>query len=310
MKKRIRLTENELIDLLKNVIDEQQLVDVSKYRDALNNSRAFTYCQTRGNDALKKAVKWWKDWLNHPVTKQKYEKLNEDKFLNGMWEVYHPRWIRLLDLVKLVPYDKKTQSVKNGLEDYELERKEKDANAFVISDNPYTVFYNCDSKSDPVRTMIHELQHALNQIHPLNPQEKVENLMSRTSPAWTLWNNLQRYINELGYDIVIPESLKKTFPNDYEMVFNWWKKKDEVEYTCSWNENLSRLYSIRKLFNITPAQNITFAMIRPYIVGDLRDSNMGWLLRCWGYNGFQPIEEYLSGLNSFAKNKLKPSNQV
>jgi len=127
----------------------------------------LVHCVPIYKDQLPKAVKWWKDWLNDITTQNKF-KNNHNITSMRLVERIFSMYKKALDKAYIYPYnDDKSSTI-----------------AFVKQKiiAPGRIWVNCsktgyyDTKEKVISTLIHELQHQLHYIHPLNPGKQIGDL--------------------------------------------------------------------------------------------------------------------------------------
>jgi len=168
--------------------------------------------------------------------------------------------------------------------------------------------------TDIVALLVHEMQHLIYHIKPLNPDKKVQDAFVEKSTTLTTpeqlissTNNVATKLNAAGEAAAIL--------NIQETEITKWSdalRKElalDPEYVTADTENMSRIMGIRSKFDIQPGQNITLEMLKPYITGELYDSNIYWLLCFWAYKGFRNLNSVLNDLNQLAIKTNKPTNQ-
>lgn len=275
-------------------------------------------CVNKYNPLLVQGKKYWIDWLSNPITKQKFIKnwSDEDYDINDVNEIFK-NYINSLNNLKLFFYDNSIDKI-NGLDVI----NKRDAYAFVSKNSPNNIYINCSlNDDDAFGTLIHEIQHILYYIHPLNPDTKVGELfVDKNTNKMGPIDFLSNIINPIG-------SLLKTSKTDndlsqnikniskmYNIKFDELKvlysasskyEKKNPGYTCRETEKMSNITSIRKLFNIKPGQNITLKMLSPYIRGEKQHTDVFWLLSCWALSGFSDINVLINKMNQLAYQDFK-----
>lgn len=321
----------KLLDSLEYLILEQTQSPILSY-DRFLEPKIDESCKSKWQTELPKAVEYWKNWLSNPITKEKFKKnWNVDPKTNtvkgqNVDEIFK-KYISILDKMKLVFYNNETKFFK------ELGRAlspgHKNMGAFVPLSNPDLIFVNCSYDwSEKYATLVHEIQHTLYQIFPLNPDTKVQSLFGKTLP---IPQNRKQYgfpfssnknISKTAASAPIPLNLMSKLSEisiQYKIpieALQIWNEKALFEkeknpdpgYACRETEKLSNISAIRKIFNIQPGQNITFDMLKPYIELKKQDTDVYWLLICWAMNGFNNFETLLKNLNDLAFQKNTKSD--
>ena len=265
------------------------------------------------NALLPKAVKWWKDWLNDPITKQKIikninatKKPNEapftEKWLNDTLYVVY---FKVLNSIELRFVDPSKPDSK-----YKFTPKPTTASAlaYVRPDiAPTTLFINYLKQDDePIDTLIHEIQHLLYNKYPFNPSSQVLKIFNNKSNTPNTSNS--------SIDANL-QSISKKYQVETKDL-EWWKQtQDNYEkknpgYTSSPNEKLSNIVAVRRLFNLKPGQPITVAMIKPYITGTKSHTDVYWLLMGWASAKFPDLQQFLNEINDLAQQNVNKTNSI
>ena len=188
-----------------------------------------------------------------------------------------------------------------------LYKDNSDTIAFVF-ENPcetkQVVYCNIDFtfREDLNEIMIHEIQHALYDIAPLNPDSKVNQIFKNKN---NFFDNFFKNKSEI----------KKTIDEHKEDNIDFWSnaakeraKKNDPGYICRETEKLSNIQSIRKLFGVGPGQKLTKQMFEPYIRRDKNNTNVYWYLLCWAHRQFPDITKMIEKTNELAF-EYEKSNQ-
>lgn len=299
-----------------------QWLKISEHQSKINQK-----CKTDSIKELNNAIVYWRKWLSNPITQQKFIKIHkEDKtFLDIMFKDY----FNALNKIKPYFYDDKTglvtiQDTEGSIYEYDFS-KSSSAFAFVFDDRT-TVFVNC-SLNDPniFGTMVHEIQHILYDIYPINPNAKIGDVFVK--PGSTLFNpeqieqnsnNKKEIPGKLTSHINVEKSTKdvsKELSLDYtksKKIVSFWKKeveeqlkRDDPGYICRQTEKMSNIQGLRALLKIEPGQNITVQMLKPYVTFDDYDTNIYWFLLCWAANGFKNLQEIVNKTNELALQDFK-----
>ena len=279
----------------------------------IGTTRVGPSCQSKWSPYLKQAKDYWIQWLSNPITKSKFKKnwnVGVDNKIDGITvDDLFKKYINTLNPINLVYYDTITSKYVNVQGDY----------AYVNKSEPTKIYVNCSLNDDnPYETLIHEIQHTLYNIKPLNPSVKIGDVFvndktkKMTPSTFFSSNSSQNNIESSSTNI---ESVAKTY-NINKDTLNWWlnnAKVDEKEtpgYSCRTTEKMSNIMAIRKHFNLKPGGNITKEMLIPYIEGDKNDTNIYWVLSCWALNGFPDINIMLNKINQLAYQDTKQNNNT
>jgi hypothetical protein len=211
--------------------------------------------------------------------------------------------------------------------DSKLIPKNANSFAFVNRSEPNKIFVNCSQNdTDPYGTLIHEIQHLLYYIKPLNPDVQIGKVFvdsnTKKSTPKTFFdfkeNPKQKtffYDEELfnsneiskldstSTQIGVPsESLQKIL----RKAKNYEKRKPG--YVCRATEKMSNITAIRNLFGVKPGQNITKEMVLPYIKGEKNHTDVSWVLDCWALKGFPDLNGMLNKINDLAYQNANQNN--
>jgi hypothetical protein len=295
---------------------------VSNYPSMLTNNfligepyLAPKACSSLYQPLLEKAKNYWIQWLSNPITKKKFLnnwKKVEKNMTSVEVENIFKKYIDSLKRLKLFYYDNKSES------DPIL----KNANAYVSESNPEKVFVNCSASANnknPYATLIHEIQHLLYDIKPLNPAVQVANVFvdsnTKLSTINTFFdfykNQKSNQSKELNPSQINYASTRVGTTNDtlYSLLSRAkYNEKARPGYSCRETEKMSNITTIRNLFNIKPGQNITEKMLLPYIEGTKNDTNVSWILFCWALKGFQDLNGMLNKINQLAYQNTNQNN--
>lgn len=262
---------------------------------------------------LPKAVAFWKSWLSDPITKQRVQQNWDTWYASGKFQLKYmwPKYFNMLNKVYIKFYD----SYKNN------DLLVRNAYAYVRGDEAGTpVIYVNLEVDDPEKfdTLVHEIQHIIYGIKPLNPEKKITNAFVThntkrdtpssiaaslmTSATKKLNTNLTRakdVIASLGLDMTVTDLIK-------------WKEDakgarlGDPEYVCRATEKMSNIMALRNYFKLKPGQNITMAMVKPYIERKKQHGDLKWILYCWAKNNFPDLNMMLNRINMLAKNNTTP----
>lgn len=262
-------------------------------------------CKTKYQTALPKAVSFWKNWLNNPITRKKVEKnwKDEANFIS-IYSGYHSvrsnyawkKYFDILNNLNLIFYDQTTPNAEMGTLAHVNGVK-----------SLYNINVNC-SLDDPelLQTLVHEIQHLIYYVKPLNPAKKISDaFVNKNTKIETINNTFDVNKLETFKDPKIMETSKKLNIPYYDLEL--WKElsiergeKEDPGYICRETEKMSNIYAIRSLFGIKVGGKITLNMIMPYIKSEKNSGNINWVLMCWAKQGFPDIYEMLDEINDMA----------
>lgn len=277
---------------------------------------------------LPRAIKYWKDWLLSPVTKKKFnQNWGYNPLINA--DSIFKKYLEALDGIVIEYYNKQSP---NAI---------KSAYAYVNQLNPAKIFVNCDARDPkPLDTLVHEIQHTLYNIHPLNPEKKIGSLfvndktkrekvtdfftdlaLSTVSPLLAIgkevYDSSKEYNTPNG---VTGTSLKVNFEEVSKRTgiesedLKWWSdtatkyNKEKHGYVCDETEKMSNIMAIRKYFNLKPGQDVTYKMLKSEMEAKRPHTDVHWLILCWALNGFQDINGLLNKMNSLAYQETGSDN--
>lgn len=266
-------------------------------------------CKDRWNRELPKAVAFWRNWLKDPITRKKVENnypddsaiFGFDLFSTTVEEAFD-RYEKSLSNLKLMFYD-------NTMTFLGSQKVHPGAFAFVTKGNNYHIYVNCSKNDpDPYGSLIHEIQHIIYNIKPLNPGKKIKDAFVTNK---TVKQTTQQILGSLP---ATNASLKNTATKlgiDADYLTVWKKVADDRAkspnpgYVCRETEKMSNIMSIRKTLNIKPGGVITYDMLKPYITRQKHNTDMDWILLCWAKNYFPDINIMLNKINQLAANQSK-----
>ena len=295
----------------------------SRQKNSLHDKELYDRYINTYEPLLSQAKKYWIDWLSNPITKEKFIKNWSDKNyssddVNNIFKNY----LNSLNKLKLFFYNNFTETINN----VDIGDNEKRAYAFVSNGVPNNIYVNSsieNKNNNKLGTMIHEIQHLIYDIHPLNPDVKVGELFvnknTKKIGPFDFFNDFSTVYNDnhkINYSLS-QNSIKtsKLYNVDYAILQNLLVNATEVEkkspgYSCNENEKMSNISGIRKLFNIKPGQDITVKMLTPYIKGQKKDINISWLLICWALKDFPDISEIVNKINQLAYQDFQKQNNT
>ena len=273
-------------------------------------------CSSIYQPLLEKAKNYWIQWLSHPVTKKKFL-YNWKKVEKNMTSVdvenIFKKYIDSLKLLKLYYYDNKSES------DTYLHS----ANAYVTPSDPEKIFVNCSASANnknPYATLIHEIQHLLYDIKPLNPTVQVASVFTNPNTKlstintffnFKILNNQSNQSRELNpSQIKYHSSQIGSTPDALNSLLRRAEshEKKDPGYCCRETEKMSNIIAIRNLFNVNPGQDITKEMLLPYINGKKEDTDVDWVLFCWALKGFPDLNGMLNKMNQLAYQNTNQNN--
>jgi len=198
---------------------------------------------------------------------------------------------------------------------YKLTDDSEGAIMFVNKTAPTAIFINIlkiEDDTEPLETMIHEIQHLLYRRWPMNS----------TATVLKIFNNKAE--NTITSPSIANSNLQ-SISKKYQVgtnVLKWWEaarvseEKASPGYISNLNEKLSNIVAIRKFFNLKPGQLITVAMLKPYINRVKVNINIYWFLLGWASQNFPDLQQFLNDVNDLAQkndvnktNSIEPNNQ-
>jgi hypothetical protein len=260
-------------------------------------------CQQVAKNTLPVAVKYWKDWLNHPSTKEKFminNRVDETK-LNEIYEKY----FNMLNNLEFTFYDNTFQFP--NYNDSELlvksAREMDEIYAFVTKRHPNTIFYNCSlSDADIKNTLIHEISHLIDYIHPKSTAKQINRVFSRNIKPNKM-TGLRNFMIKLG--ITDENELNKIIDRYTKMV------ERKSNYDCDLMEKLANVQIMRSVLNKQPGENVTVLDLKPYITFQKEiPDDIGWFIACWADRGFSDLEKQLNDMNLLVKQGTQNSTFV
>lgn len=255
----------------------------------------FDGCKSKYNSVLlKKATDWWRNWLNHPSTKDRFAK--SFKYDKSTVEKHFAEYNKILSQIPI-----------------EYVFSDKPNGGWVIPGlfiNGYDVpiYINCRvanaySENQALSLIIHEIQHILNDYHKFHPYEFniFDDWVSKkflgddtSSTPETNVQVLKKFLMRQGFD----ENASSEISDSYL----WRIKNDEVHLRHP-NEVMSTLSEVRRYFNLKPDQKITKEMIINSVNGKTDiDSDLRLFLNQWIYSK-KTLTDFLNFSNSIAMGK-------
>ena len=273
-------------------------------------------CSSKWQPQLEKAKNYWIKWLSDDITRIKFlinwQKVERNMTLVEVGNIFK-KYIDSLKVLKLYYYNSK------------LIPKSSEAFAFVNRFEPEKIYVNCSQNDpDPYGTLIHEMQHMLYEIKPLNPGVQISNVFvdsnTEKSTPETFFdfskNSNQQSSKISGIDAVSKEyGVSVDFLEEIKLDAYYYEVEVDYGYVCRETEKMSNIMSIRNLFGINPGQNITKKMLLPYIKGEKFHEDVGWVLKCWALRGFPDLDGMLYKMNRLAyqntkKDTFNPLNPI
>lgn len=250
---------------------------------------------------LPRAVAFWKSWLSDPITKQRVQKNWDSWYSSGESKVNKiwPEYYNMLDTLHIVFYDNTTAVFPHNF-----------AYAYVSPPDPI-IHVNLDQE-DPAKydTLVHEIQHIIYGIKPLNPERKIKNVFVTKDTKKDTEKSIKSSIDsrtgnkDLDRATYVVSSLKLDMKPKALLVWKYEGLRMK-NYSCAATEKMSNIMAMRNHFNLKPGQNVTLAMLKPYIERKKRHTDISWLLRCWSLNNFPNINTMINRINMLAKNDIK-----
>jgi hypothetical protein len=176
---------------------------------------------------------------------------------------------------------------------------------------------NDPSKYD---TLVHEIQHIIYNIKPLNPEKKITNAFvtkntKRDTPSSIKSSIMSSASKKRDVDIskatAVVTSLGLNMTPEHLLSWKQWAKgarRDDPKYVCRATEKMSNIMAVRNYFKLKPGQNITVAMLKPYIEEKKQHTDITWILLCWALNNFPDLNIMLNRINMLAKNDTPKGN--
>ena len=257
-------------------------------------------------NSVKEARDYFIKWIESPITKQKFinnwkpSEPDIDTKVDSIFQEYK----RIISTTSLIFYKKPGDSVHAYVRG--------GSGMYAYPPIYYNIAYT--NTTNIVATLVHEMQHLIYHIKPLNPDKKVQDAFVDKSTTLTTPEQLISSTNNVATKLNA-SAQAATILNIQETEITKWSdalRKElalDPKYVSADTENMSRIMGIRSKFDIQPGQNITLEMLKPYITGELYDSDIYWLLCYWAYKGFRDINSVLNDLNQLAIKTNKPTNQ-
>lgn len=318
------LNGSDILYILRVLQKINVFADAGLYTDNGGNVRFrpgnFTFIKTRlptmsaANQKqwltlLPKAVQWWKNWLSSPITQKKVQSNWDTWYRSGSVSVKYifPGYFKMLDSLKIKFYDELDPiNWSDGQNAFAFVRP-----FLIYSDN--TIYINL-TKSDPepYDTLIHEIQHIIYNIKPLNPDEKIHDVFVTKNTKRATTKSIESSRETSYYDTqtlnraaIVIKSLGLDI--DADRLLGWKRQAytanaEDPAYVCRETEKMSNIMAIRSLFKLNPGQNITIAMLKPYIERKKSHTDITWIILCWAKNGFPDLNTMINRINALAVN--------
>jgi len=273
-------------------------------------------CSSKWQPQLEKAKNYWIKWLSDDITRIKFlnnwQKVEKNMTLVEVGNIFK-KYIDSLKVLKLYYYNSK------------LMPKNANSYAFVNRFEPDKIYVNCSQNDpDPYGSLIHEIQHMLYEIKPLNPGVQISNVFvdsnTKKSTPKTFFdfskNSNQQSSKISGIDAVSKEyGVSVDFLEEIKLDAYYYEVEVDYGYVCRETEKMSNIMSIRSLFGVNPGQNITKKMLLPYIKDEKFHEDVYWVLKCWALRGFPDLDEMLNKMNQLAyqntkKDTFNPLNPI
>ena len=334
---KVILTEHQFrkIILKEQRRSPQQAGAVSDYRPVFGKKEERK-CMKEWRNALPPAIKFWRRWLNNPITKKKFYN-NALKTTNNLIYSLHPD-INAEDVNKIF---KEYNDLLDKIEIIYIQDLKRPSLAHFNSSagNEEIIFVNtmsCKTSADKLRILIHEIQHVLHNHFPLNPDKEVGEIF--VTPSTTLlepfyfinpikdvniidkvdreWYIIKKEVGNLGaYEWLrningwryrvkkISTELDITVVNAAKLLKKWYlsSHNQDKKYVCDTNENMSNIMELRKLLKISPGDKITVELLTPYLLFP-KEYTIEWLMGCWALKGFVDLEGVVNRMNELAMN--------
>lgn len=270
-------------------------VGTEKGDEIKKQNEIFYRCKSKYNsDLLKKATDWWRNWLNHPSTKDRFAK--SFKYDKSTVEKHFAEYNKILSQIP----------IEHVISDQTLAGWVSPG----IFNNGYDVPININcrvavdfSENQALSLMIHEIQHILNDYHKFYPYElnNFDDWVSRkflgddtSGTPETNFQRLKKFLMTQGFDENASSKISDTYL--------WGLKNDEVHLRHP-NEVMSTLSEIRRYFKLKPDQKITKEMIINSVNGKTNiDSDLRIFLSQWIYSK-KTLTDFLNFSNSIAMGK-------
>jgi hypothetical protein len=245
-----------------------------------------------------KAKNWWKNWLNNPITKTKFEK-NWNYTKTKVEDIFED-YLEALVTARLVYTfsDKPNQGWVSGkgtfLQFYGITTDGID----------YPVYVNCSvNYYDTYSLFLHELQHILNRRHEIHPYE--DDIFQGQSK--TLKKEFEGDLSkraEEAKEVLLQNGFDEYQVLDLSNNFDWMIKND-IEHLEKSNEILSTFFEVRANLNFSPGQNIT----KEDLIKNSRIDSVESFICQWLYSR-ENLQNWLNLFNKSARKKQATQTDV
>lgn len=255
----------------------------------------FYRCKSKYNsDLLKKATDWWRNWLNHPSTKDRFAK--SFKYDKSTVEKHFAEYNKILSQIPIeyvISDDIAGGWVRPGLF----------INGYDVPININCRVANDYSENEALSLLIHEIQHILDDYHKFHPYEsnKFDDWVIKkflgddtSGTPETNFQRLKKFLMTQGFDENASSKISDTY---------LWRLKNDEVHLRNPNEVMSTLSEIRRFFKLKPDQKITKEMIINSVNGKTNiDSDLRIFLSQWIYSK-KTLADFLNFSNSIAMGK-------
>ena len=320
---------------MKIIISEKQL----EYLISEQTTDVFGSCRSEYEGALSKAKEFWKRWLSDPITKQKMTSINNFKSIDKTNKIIQ-KYISAIDSLSLSYFDsvKKINDGKLDMieDDIDFFYKKHSNNYAFVSVDPKIIYVNCGvTNPDKLGVLVHEIQHILYDIRPINPSKNIGNVFvkkgdrigsyidiissqfkdyrksgnpSKIRMTEDQINNLKSVLNKLG---IKDDNEFNSLIQKYNSIIMANSSPEMGYYGCNLSEKMSNIFAMRSFFNLKPSDKITLDLLKPYILFRESNDQISYILLCWAFNGFKDIEGFINDINLLAiKNQKSSTDQI
>lgn len=271
----------------------------------IKNLTPTEYCKSIFNDStLEKAKDFWKYWLNDSSTIAKLSKIHktsEEDIKNN----YVPKWLKIIEPLKIEYENYKDNTIAEVSPSLDIPY------VFVnIGSKVFSVKYRTKYEVEGVRILVHEIQHKMSVLIPINPQEVVNFSFGKQNhlSGWVSKMFTTELVERVGKDFGISD-LNEVKYKLYSL-FNMANKND-MKYITNATEMTSRIDGIRYKYGIKPSEKgLTPEMFKDTFLKIKYDPDKDWILILWSRYGFPPFKDFLNGLESLATNTQKLDSNI
>jgi hypothetical protein len=257
-------------------------------------------CMTKVNkNTLEQAKKWWKDWLNNPLTKQKFKKdsnLSDDD-VNNIFKYY--------------------DTILNGIRNLKYHTnfiERNDAVMYIKQEDQTTVNVNCKSALDysdkeVLAIMAHEMQHVLEDYYPLVQNKTLQRDFNATKNEFGDYssNNLNKKNINNSYELMKKEGFDIHGLDFYLHKIDTLDKNKQTGYFQNPSEIRSIITGIRNELGKTQGNDITIDEIKK-LVASKSEGNVVHLMGVAMMSG-KSMTDTLKSINSYAVNDTNPNQE-